>query len=309
MATAVQRVKNKIDTWIRVYRLQKLQDRLNFDPCEAIILSSDPRGGSTWLTQLINTINNSAVIWEPLNPPYSPLARQLRFSARQYIPPYAQWPEAKIMFDRIFSGKCLNNYIGSYSTIKDFKNADQLIVKFCRAHRLLYWLVNQYEFRKKPVHMFRHPLAVVASQLKQGGWNYHKHEFFFLNGPFNEYYESEKNYLLSLQTKEECLAANWCLSNVPLLKNPSPAIHFIKYEEMVRSPEEVLKNLFFEWNMDVPPESGKLVRKESKTTVEGSKVQDPKEQLYSWKNKFTPNVLSKLKAVLDHYEVRHFYDY
>ena len=309
MPISIHQIKSRIKARLSEYSFEKLSKKLNFDPNEAIILSSDPRGGSTWLTQLINTIPQSAVVYEPLNLGQSPLARQLKFSWRQYIPPDAPWPEAKIMFDKIFSGKYLNNNIGYFSTISEFKNAKQIIVKFCRAHRLLYWLLNQYDFKKKPVHMFRHPLAVVASQMRHPQWDHNNLEFSFLNAPFSEYYESEKDYLLSLQTKEEGLAASWCLSNIPLLKNPSPVVYFITYEEMLLKPEEVLSNLFAQWNMQVPAEAGNLVRKKSKTTIEGSSVENPEKQLFAWKNKFTAEQLRKLKAVLDHYEAGSFYDY
>lgn len=303
---SIQRVKEKI----REYKFERLGRKLNFDPNEVIILSSDPRGGSTWFAQLINAIPQSAVVNEPLNLGQSPMAVKLKFSWRQYIPPGAQWPEAKIMFDKIFSGKYLNNGTTNYSTINDFKHAKQIIIKFCRAHSLLYWLINQYDFKKKPVHMFRHPLAVVASQLQHPQWKRDKMiEFSFLNAPFSEYYNNEKDYLLSLETQEEGMAATWCLSNMPLLKNPSPSIHFIKYEEMLIRPEEVLTNIFSQWNMPVPEETFNLIRKKSKSTLDGSNVEVPEKQLLAWKNKFTDVQLRKLKAVLDHYGVGAYYEY
>jgi hypothetical protein len=157
--------------------------------------------------------------------------------------------------------------------------------------------------------MFRHPLAVVASQMRHPQWDHNNLEFSFLKAPFSEYYDNEKSYLLSLQTKEECLAANWCLSNMPLLQNPSPLVHFIRYEEMLLKPEEVLSNLFAQWNIEVPSEVSSQVRKKSKTTIEGSSVEDPEKQLFAWKNKFTAAQLLKLKAVLDHYKAGDFYDY
>src|SRR4030095_12900169 len=301
----IQRVKNKI----REYTFERLSRKLNFDPDEVIILSSDPRGGSTWFAQLINAIPQSAIVNEPLNLGQSPLAVKLKFSWRQYIPPGAQWPEAKVMFDKIFSGKYVTPGMGDLSTISEFKNARQLIIKFCRAHSLLYWLIKQYDFKKRPVHMFRHPLAVVASQVHHPQWHQSKIDCSFLTAPFNEYYENERDYILSLETKEECLAATWCLSNMPLLKTPSPAIHFIRYEEMLMNPEAVLTNIFAQWSMPVPAETFNLIRRKSKSTLEGSNVEDPQKQLYAWKNKFTAAHLHKLKAVLDHYGAGAFYDY
>src|SRR5678810_58567 len=110
---SIQQLKDKI----RQYKFERLSRQLNFDPNEVIILSSDPRGGSTWFAQLINAIPHSAVVNEPLNLGQSPMAVKLKMSWRQYIPPVAQWPEAKLMFDKIFSGKYLNNGTTNYSTL------------------------------------------------------------------------------------------------------------------------------------------------------------------------------------------------
>ena len=105
------------------------------------------------------------------------------------------------------------------------------------------------------------------------------------------------------------MVATWCLSNLPLLKNPSPSIQFIKYEEMLIKPEEILTNIFSQWNMPVPAETFNLIRKKSKSTLEGSNVEVPEKQLLAWKNKFTDVQLHKLRAVLDHYDVGAYYEY
>lgn len=63
---------------------------------------SSPRGGSTWLMEVIQQITKEPVIFEPLfiGIKKHPL-NKINFGWRQYIPEDAIWEEAKIIFDSI----------------------------------------------------------------------------------------------------------------------------------------------------------------------------------------------------------------
>ena len=74
---------------------------------DQILIFSDPRGGSTWLTEIIKSIPNTAIIWEPLHLKYIHQLRELNFGWRQYIPEEVDWPQAKLLFTKIIEGKVL----------------------------------------------------------------------------------------------------------------------------------------------------------------------------------------------------------
>jgi len=74
-----------------------------FDSGNAILLFSDPRGGSTWLTEILMKAINPAVIWEPLSPGINSEFKKLGFPPRQFIPEEDEWPEAKEAFQELFS--------------------------------------------------------------------------------------------------------------------------------------------------------------------------------------------------------------
>jgi hypothetical protein len=156
----INRIKNRIELEHKVLRIKSLKKR--FKPEDQILIFSDPRGGSTWLAEMINTIPNSAILWEPLHLKYMTDFKKLGFSWRQFIPEKEEWNEAKKAFDKVLSGKVLNEWTLLKTDIETYKEADKLIVKICRGNALLPWIVNQYNFKYKPIYLIRNPFAVVS---------------------------------------------------------------------------------------------------------------------------------------------------
>ncbi|WPP52613.1 sulfotransferase domain-containing protein [Catalinimonas niigatensis] len=279
-----------------------------FNPENAILIFSDPRGGSTWLAQLIQHIPNTAVVWEPLHLKEGSYFKHLNFGWRQHIPKDANWSEARQAFSELFQGKHLNAYSTFLSAIKDYRNADYLIFKFCRGNALLPWLVDQFSFKYLPVYLIRHPFAVAASQIKQGGWSSDYQGFKMPDVPFNEIYLEHKSFLSSLRTKEESLVATWCISNMHALNNDNNNQEWIciYYENLLLDPEKELKRIFQLWNMHIPEGILSAVRKPSKTTISDSNVKNLSSQLSSWQVFFDQDTIDKLQRILDYFEITHY---
>ncbi|MGZ8223842.1 MAG: hypothetical protein ACXW0H_01895, partial [Methylobacter sp.] len=141
------------------------------DPSGQFVIFSDPRGGSTWLTEIIATIPGTEILWEPLHLARVPEFAKLSFAWRQHIPEDQEWEDAYVLFNKLFSGRLLNHWICSQTTPLRLQKAESLIVKFCRANALIPWLTKQFSFHHAPVYMIRHPFSVVASQLEWGAWD------------------------------------------------------------------------------------------------------------------------------------------
>ena len=135
----------------------------HFQPSSNFLIFSEPRGGSTWLSQMIRTIPKTAVIWEPINPRIYSELRGMKFGWRQFIPDNEVWPEAEDFLLQILSGKKLSYHTTSHSNIDQFINAERLIIKFCRGHAILPWLTKRFDLKFKPIYLVRHPFAVVSS--------------------------------------------------------------------------------------------------------------------------------------------------
>lgn len=282
----------------------------NFNPELNFYIFSDPRGGSTYLTQLIRTIPETAVLWEPLNLANAPLFHKIGFGWRQHIPENAQWPEAKKAFDKVFSGKAITNsnlfYENSYSS---FLTAKKLILKICRGNALIPWLIKNFDFQFKPLLLVSHPLAVVSSQIDHGAWNKKKssrNHHIASKYSLNDQYREKLSEFSSL---EENLVATWCLTNQIPLKHPlnNRAWLTIYYEDLVIDPINQIERIFNEWNLPLPGNIDSVINQKSITTKPGSPVKGI-DQLSYWKKKLNENQINSMLKVLKLFDMHHFYE-
>lgn len=287
------------------HQIARLARRNDFDPAGNLLIFSDPRGGSTWLTELVQTVPATALLWEPLHLRTAPQFRHLGFNWRQYIPADAEWPEARAAFELLFRGKTLGERLCSRTSVTEIEAAERLIVKFCRGNALLPWLTAQFDFTFKPLLLLRHPFAVAASQLAFGAWNRSFRGFNIPNGPFNDRYLAHQSFLESLKTKEEALVATWCLTNGVPLEHPSHDRRWIPifYEHLLFEPEHVIEQIFAAWGLPVPDGILDRVRVASATTRDATFERSLHEQVTKWQRSFTPEQIERMSRVLDYFEI------
>ena len=272
------------------------------------LIFSDPRGGSTWLAELIHESPKTALVWEPLALQKNSVFKKLDFDYRQHIPADAIWPEAKKQFDLIFSGKSLDFHTSRRNTFADYLRAKQLIIKVCRGSALLPWIVSNYDFKYQPVYMLRHPFAVAASQMQQGGWDYEFTKFEIASSPFNEIYKEHEEFLNSLTLKEEALVATWCISNkVSIDSINRDKYTTIFYEELLLKPAKILDKIYSSWGEEVPDSIYKKINIPSATTA--TKLKSRHEQLKKWQSYFTFNQILSLKKVLEYFNISAYDDH
>ena len=220
----------------------------HFNPESNLLIFSDPRGGSTWLSEILKSIPNTFVYWEPLHVNHNKEIKSMRFGWRQHIPAEANWEEARRIFDRILSIELVNDWLFQKTKLREVQKGEVPIIKICRGNSLLPWLVRQYQFKYKPVYLLRHPFAVAASQLKQGGWDEIPEKFEIPQMRFNEEYIKHKRFLKSLNTKAEVLVANWCMSNIHEESNNWITVFYV---DMFEYPIEVMHAIFDVWGIDI----------------------------------------------------------
>ncbi|MCK5699505.1 MAG: hypothetical protein KAI29_00065, partial [Cyclobacteriaceae bacterium] len=148
----------------------------------SIVLVCHPRGGSNWLGEILLNIHGAILIDEPLwrgyyrSINYTPIIGEgkikqiskLEFYFDQPIPYNAKWEEARKIMKSIINGAYSNYDLYDKNKIKNLKNAEIHIIKYCYSHLLLTWLHNRFNFKSIVLH--RHPCAVVASQLNHIGF-------------------------------------------------------------------------------------------------------------------------------------------
>ena len=304
-ASLISRGQSLIERrWLAI-RLARLQGHMQANPSKAILLFASPRGGSTWLEEMLATIPRTATIWEPLDLDRGTGFHELGFGWRQHIPDGSRWPEAEEQFKELFSGKVLSPYLAQATTPAELRAADRLIVKFVRGHLLLPWLVERFAL-PKPVLLVRHPCAVVASMMKHGAWASHpippprpaahRHDELMMHyhdiaGP--------------ITTKEEYLAFIWCSTHAYLLKHPlnDKAWTTITYEELLLNTEATLKKVFTSWEMQVPQEALEISQQPSRTTRPGSPTAQPLDQLSHWQSQLDQGQKGRILRMLQRFDV------
>ena len=275
-----------------------------FDPSDNHLIFADPRGGSTWLMEMILSITNDLVLWEPLHLHRSfDHFRKLDFHWRQHIPEEESWPEAKQAFDQLLTGQIIDSNFIANSKLQRLLFAKSLLIKFCRGNLLLPWLVKNYVFTYKPIYFVRHPFAVVSSQIKHGAWGHTMVRFDVPDNRYNDLFTRHKSYLERLTTKEEVLTATWCIVNQYLLNHPKNNSSWLtfNYEEFVLNPQAAVERILRCWEVDYDVEKIDFERK-SLTTKAGSPIKG-RDQIAYWTKNLEKTQVSRMEKVLDYFEV------
>lgn len=269
-----------------------------------IYLFASPRGGSTWFSQLLNSIPNSAILWEPLFPggrSYKEL-KQVGFDWHQPIPQDANWPEAESFFKKLLNREILHAKLLWINDLMKIKNAEIYIYKFCYGNLMLPWLIDRFNIR--PVLFLRHPCAVVASQLKRsfsmGDWAYYSR-----NCRYNEIYKKHESIYSLLTKPEQRLAAQWAIEMDYLLNHPYHNNKWltVTYEDLILNPEKEVARISKWINLNIPGELEVSIRRPSATTDTKSinRIKIPHSQLSSWEKELTEVQIKDILYVVNDY--------
>lgn len=301
------RLKNKVSRTYNDFRWNNFQLKKNFDPNKALIIAGDPRGGTTWLAEILREFDKTALLWEPLWLTRERTFRDLNFSYRQFLPESEVFPEIRANFSNLFSGKVLNSHLCQFTSISQISSAQWLLIKFCRANQLLPWLTQQFRFKYAPIYIVRHPCAVVASQLRQGGWDNVNTTFQIpYNKLYPEFYSQHEDFLKSIDSKVKVLAATWCLTNAIPLQHSENNKRWITitYESLILEGEKQLNRIEKRWNIKLPESAFQKLNKASKTTVQGSPILENKgSQLEYWKKQLSDQQINDIMEVLDYFKI------
>jgi hypothetical protein len=273
----------------------RFKDNLNSNTNIAIF--SEPRGGSTWMAELMCKIKDSIFISEPLYliPPYPEIAK-VKFCFHQYIPENAEWIEAEEFFRKLYnreigSFKSLRLYYNNYS-LRGISKAKYFIYKCCTSNMLLPWVTAKFNIN--PIYVIRHPCAVVSSQLKYGHWNYvlkdPKKYFPNLECRYHEIYLVYKDIIDKIKKPEERLAAEWALHGSIPIKHPENDKRWItvSYESLYKNPEFEITRIFNRLNLEIPESIFSDIRKPSLSTIKESVLNiKTGNQLANWKNQLS----------------------
>lgn len=277
-----------------------------------ILLTGSPRSGTTWVLELLETIPRTRRVWEPFFTGVGLDARQLAgvnfgLGLRPYLPVEENHSELESYFERLLIGKEYDplRMRGIYTfthweLVKRNVASNKTIIKFCRAQRLLPWLLQRFSVRS--ILLIRHPLAVVASQLHHPGFqldetsNVHP----VISNQVAVEWPELSLYTQTLTHLEEKLAASWCFDYLIPLRNWNfceKALLLI-YENLVTEPGHELTRIERHLGIKFPLEVFHQLANPSATTVEDSNVLTGKDRLSTWENRLSSEQVDRILSVI-----------
>jgi hypothetical protein len=267
---------------------------------KAILVLGSPRSGTTWLAQMISTLPGYKHLDEPfrLAPP---LVSRLNLRERNF----ADTHEDKVLLNHYvelaLQGKIDGNYQvpGTLKLRRAFEMwmRPQVVAKFIRANRMAHYLDSNFNVRGMVI-IVRHPCAVVASHIKKWGPNPFPHSSQKRVGEDLPpgIYKRFRDVLESVHTPEEKIAAVWALDTFCAIENDGapPGSHVVKYEELVRYPEETISNLFRYLGDTVPEPVWEAVNIPSRSAASDLRLSDADKQLSKWKEELSSDMVSRI---------------
>ena len=288
----------------RKFLLEKILVLKKHNEREPILIFSDARGGSTWLMEILNEINGTSIIWEPLHNEFGVFEDNVDFAYDQFLPFFKNEKRGIDQFTSVLQGKTVNDWTLTQSPFMEFISAKRLIVKFVRANALIPWITDNYDFRSKPIYLLRHPIAVASSQLK----NFYKEhsEKRIPPNPQSHEYQKHRDFLESLDDGLEQFVSFWCLHNYQTLKVSKEDTKWttVFYEDLLLDPANEVKRIFSTLNEPVPDQVMNKINEPSRSNFNDHYVQDSKKQLEKWRNDISPEKAARIQDILNYFDIK-----
>jgi len=323
MPSQIENIFSKIHDRLILFRyilpfIKKNEKRV-ISPQNTLCLFCQPRGGSTWLAEIFLHISNSILIDEPLwrgkvNVPFKkpdhytrkvPKISDLDFFFNQYIPEDVDWPEARMAFEDILSGRVISIGLYNEGGLKKLKNGNYYITKFCYANLLLPWLIDRFDFNA--ILLTRHPCAVVASQLKYPVWrDINIEEFRKIDDfRFNQIYYSALEKVGKIDSKEKYLALQWALGFKHTAMNPRNNKRWltISYEGLLNNYSHEIERISNRFSFDLDNLNIDSSTPSKSTQPTSLKYMEEGQQLSSWKKELTGKQISTIFNVLEKFDI------
>lgn len=295
-----------------------------FNSKDTIAVFSSPRGGSTWLGELLATLPNSSLVYEPLFRGFintnnvmpdkwqvkTQYVKDLNFYFYQPIPEEGSWPEAQEFLFKLFNRELVTLSMYHENVWTDIPKSEHFIFKFCTAELMLPWIVNNFDI--SPILLVRHPCAVVASQLQHIGWNNVRRDpkIKIPDFKFNDIYLKYQDLFNQIKTPEENCAAFWAIKTLHTVGHPDNNKKWItvSYEKLYADSINEVPRIFKRLNKEVPEKVWQKLDKPSRSST-ASSLNNLNEgnQLASWRKSLTHNQIDKILRTIQKFGID-FYD-
>ena len=226
----------KLFKFVLVKLILKLR---RFESSETIIIFSEARGGSTWLMEIIREIVPVCINWEPLHVQNGVVSKSEKFGWRPFIPQTEASSKYRLLFQKIHEYRVSTKWTVKYLSVADTIKSKYVLTKYVRANLLVPYLVQQFDFKHKPIFLIRHPIDTCLSQIRAFHKGKTRTKPEIPDCINNERYIEHAEFLASLETDLELKIAEWCINNcltINKLDASTTCVTF--YSDLLLDPEQ-----------------------------------------------------------------------
>jgi hypothetical protein len=302
------RRKERILRWKKDRGLKKLTEGLHFEQEEALLIFSEARGGSTWLMELLSQLPGAYTIWEPLHPKRGIIPEGFHFCQNPLLELDEDRQEYLEFFKAMFSFELSNSWTRRFLDKEMIQSAEFPLVKFVRANLLLPWIMEHFEFKRKPVVLSRHPLDTCISQIKSfppTDWTQ------IPDCANNERYVEHRSILIDSEDELEGKMVHWCLNNLPIYKwlDRQEEIIWVEYTDLFLRPEQEVRRIYQE--LGFGSDSDELIaksnlNKRSFTSLNSRSIEKSDKHLHRNFRNLDSHKKARLQGILDHFGFSHY---
>ncbi len=211
---------------------------LGHDHRDSVFLAGSGRGGTTWVSEIINHRNGFRLVFEPFHPEQVAICKNFR--RRQYLRPGDRREEYIEAGRKVLEGRIRSFWTDRFN--RKFI-ARRRLIKDIRANLILGWM--RENFPGMPIILLlRHPCAVAASRLALG-WRDNLSETMEQEELIEDFLGPVEADIRAARDAFERHVFSWCLENyVPLRQFGPEGLHLAFYENFVVHPEDEIRRLF-----------------------------------------------------------------
>lgn len=275
-----------------------------------VVLTGSPRSGTSWLLEMIERATGARRIWEPFFQQQQPVdERNFGLGSRPYLRPATDRTDLECRLANLFTGHGVSpgsatgaNPYGRVEMGRRLSCAPATVVKFCRAQRLLPWLLDRFHI--PAVLLIRHPLAVVSSQLEHPSWSHDRVEDThpIMCDRIRRDYPELAAWSEQLDRPEERLAATWTFDYLVSLANWSKieGLMLVTYESLVQAPVEALTEILAHLGLsgDAAKSDSRLPSASTRTSSNVAQGRDP---LATWRRRLDEGQIRRILAVIERF--------
>jgi len=328
MHSQIGKIFSKINDRLILFRdihpfVKKNQTR-SISEDNTICLFCQPRGGSTWLSEILLHTPNTVLIDEPLwrGQVSAPFAKpdyykrkvkkiaDLNFFYNQSIPEEIEWPEAQAAFEEILAGRSISIGLYDEQDLKRLRKGTVYITKFNYANLLAPWLIRHFEC--KAIVLTRHPCAVIASQLKLPAWKNIdcKQAESSTSLLHHEQFSTALDIVGQIDSREKYLALIWALGfkNTAMHRNNNTKWLTVSYESLLINTKEEISRIDQRFSTGLADLNIDYGRPSKSTRFDSAKNLEDNAQLTSWKRNLSARQIATILDVLEKLEIEIYTD-